>query len=146
MGRAIGARAAGEIGRIRTWGVIALPGTVAGPVALPSATRPAGPIAGPGARSGAGPRSRPPSRIGSPNTSVKVAIVAVSTPIRAVAVNIHMDAVAVPIAGVREPRTDGNTGRKRDGSRRMVLLDNDDSWLINGHIDHGGARGDDRDG
>ena len=99
----------------------------------------AGSIARPGASSGTGPRSRPPSCGGSPNTSVKVAIVAVSAPISAVVVDIDMDVVAVPIAAVREPRADGNTGRKRDDRRRLVMLDNDDIWIVRRHIDHGGA-------
>ena len=76
---------------------------------------------------------------------MEVAIVAVPAPIPAVVVDIDMDVVTVPIAAVREPRADSNTGRKRDDSRRMVMLDNNDIWIVGRHIDHGGTSGEDGD-
>ena len=45
---------------------------------------------------------------------MNVAIAMVPTPISPVAVDVDINVVAVPIAVVRKPRTDGNARRKCD--------------------------------
>ncbi len=70
---------------------------------------------------------------------MNVAIVAVRTPISAVVVDVDIDVMAVPIAAVREPRADGNAGRKHYDRGRIGMFDHHNIWIVSRHVNHGGA-------